>query len=422
VAKKSVLPDIGTLIGSIKPYGDGGAESGRPAMVLLQSIRLDAGQPRRLLPGALAQQVYSGRLTLVQAMQEWAKQANFALVPDGQLDKPTPDNWLAERLQRVQELAASIIHLGLVHPINVIPQADGTYLLETGERRMLAMAWLTACGLGEYERVPVLFVSQSANHRSRQVTENISREDLSAVEKARGLWNIRYEMSGLPSLNWDNLASESTLSEALEKPDLVPWADVQRQLSIGKRYRIWLTQTMELCPRAIEIIEQHGLAERATRPLVQFLRDDPDGQVTVLQSVVTNCTGEEGFSVHASAEYVESAVKQYLAARSKAQETKGLTKVAPTDLGQPGYESRLLLATKRAMRSMQRVIGAKPLNKKVMIDITKNAAIDDEMSELARQIKPLVDALASLPSTGTSDIKGRKHPAPAAAKSKRKGK
>jgi ParB-like chromosome segregation protein Spo0J len=377
-------------------------------MVLLQSIRLDPGQPRRLLPIALAQQVYSGRLTIVQAVQEWAKQANIALVPGEQPEEQVPSNWLAERLQRVQELAASIIQLGLIHPINVIPQADGTYLLETGERRALAMAWLVACGMSEYERVPVLFVSQSANHRSRQVTENINREDLSAVEKAKGLWNIRYEMSGIPGPEWDKLAGETGLSEALEKPDLVPWTEVQRQLSIGKRYRIWLTQTMELCPRAIGIIEQHGLAERATRPLVQFLRDDPDGQVTVLQSVVADCTGDEGVSTRVSAEYVESVVKQYLSSRGKALEKGRSAKDALTDSERPVYESKLLLATKRAMRSVQRVMGTKPLSKKAILDITKNTAADDEMAKLARQIKPLVDALATLSPRSIPDIKEQK--------------
>jgi len=408
VAKKSVLPNIGTLIGSIKPYGDGEAESGRPAMVLLQSIHLDARQPRRLLPAVLARQVYSGQITLVQAMQEWARQSNIALVPDAALDEPVPDSWWAQRLQRVQELAANIVQLGLIHPINVVPQADGTYMLETGERRALAMAWLVACGLNEYERVPVLFVSQSANHRSRQLVENISREDLSAVEKARGLWNIRYEISGISGPDWDHLTGNDRLSEALERVDLVPWTDVQRQLSIGKRYRIWLIQTLELAPEAIAMIEQYGLAERATRSLVQFLRDDPQGQVKVLQTVVAGRDDDEGRSIRVSAEYVESVVKQYLASRARTKEGKGTSKISSNDIGQPGYESRLLLTTKRAMRSLQRVMGAKPLSKKAIVDITRSASTDSEMAKLARQVKPLVDALATISLESQSPSKKQK--------------
>ena len=155
------------------------------------------------------------------------------------------------------------------------------------------MAWLVACGLSEYERVPALFVSQSASHRSRQVIENLSREDLNAVEKARGLWNIRYEMSGLPDPAWDRLSAQGVLGDELERPDLVPWTDVQRQVSIGKRYRIWLTQTMELAPAVIKIIEQYGLPERATRPLVQYLRDDPAGQAQVLEAIISSAAQNE---------------------------------------------------------------------------------------------------------------------------------
>ena len=46
MAKKSSLPNIDALIGNIRPYGDGEAETGKPALILLETIRLDMGQPR----------------------------------------------------------------------------------------------------------------------------------------------------------------------------------------------------------------------------------------------------------------------------------------------------------------------------------------------------------------------------------------
>jgi ParB-like chromosome segregation protein Spo0J len=391
VAKKSSLPNIDALIGNIRPYGDGEAETGKPALIRLETIRLDMGQPRRLLPADLAEQIHYGTLTLVQAMQVWARQSAADLSPDLQPDEPTPANWQALRLQKVRELAASIIHLGLIHPVNVIPQADGSHLLETGERRVLAMAWLVACGLSEYERIPALFVSQSASHRSRQVIENLSREDLNAVEKARGLWNIRYEMSGLPNPAWDSLGPP--LGEELERPNLVPWTDVQRQVSIGKRYRIWLTQTMELAPAVIKIIEQYGLPERATRPLVQFLRDDPAGQAQVLESIISGAAQNEDSTPDWSPSHIEACVMQYLADVERARvgtQTKG---VPQEDAGADNV--KLALAAKRAMRSLHRAIGSKTLGRKGLAQITNELLSDDETVEIAKQIKPLVDALAA---------------------------
>ena len=539
MAKKPVLPNIGALIGAIKPYGDGETDSGRPAQVLLQSIRLDPGQPRRLLPADLAGRVQRGELSLIQAMQAWAKAAGVPLLPDAlapempdALEEASASSAAARgdepealpgdaRLQRVRQLAASIIHVGLIHPVNVIPQADGAYLLETGERRVLAMAWLAACGLSEYERVPALFVSQSASHRARQVTENMSREDLSAVEKARGLWNSRYELSGLPSPDWNDLTRRATapaaaagaagareqkskrsrasasvrqsdshapprdepahpldapvsLAEMLEHPGLVPWADVERHLSIGKRYRIWLTQTLELSPQAIVLIEQYRLPERATRPLVQLLRNDPAGQVAVLQALASAQGGgsetrklrdarsagsktkgplgkqEAGSSKQAvggqgtrspliphpslptpdssslTAEAIEVQAKQYLAGKASGAATaapaagtahdvgtaptvgsvsaagSAHATVAASGAGRPAAvaseqlagETRLVLATRRALQSLQRAMGPRGLNQRTIRRIVAQLAADAGMVQQARRIKPLVDALA----------------------------
>ena len=424
MAKKSALPNIGSLIGSIKPYGDTEAENGKPAMIALESIRLDAAQPRRLLPADLAQQVHLGQLGLVQAMRQWAATAGMPLtiepVADDALAPSATRNWSSHRLYKVRELAASIAHLGLIHPVNVVPQEDGSNVVETGERRVLALAWLVACGQSEYQTLPALFVSQSANHRSRQVVENLSREDLSAVEKARGLWNIRYEMSGMGSPAWDQLAGDATLSDTLEKPGLVPWAEVQRQFGISKRYRIWLTQTMELCPEAIAVIEQHGLPERATRPLVQWLRDDPEGQMKVLQSLLADdalhaaeasaaeVAATEASTPNWSADYVEIKVKQYLAGREKAGRTSSTAPVAEPAPAEAGSATtRVILAAKRAMRSLDRAMGARSPGKKALTQIAGELSADDETVRIARQIKPLVDALAAAPGGSRKMIRER---------------
>ena len=92
-----------------------------------------------------------------------------------------------------------------------------------------------------------------------------------------------------------------------------------------------------------------------------------------------------------SADHVERVVRQYLADKSRA-ETPG--KLLPASEQSTG-SAKVVLATKRAMRSLQRAIGPKSLGKKGLTQIANELAADDETVEMAKQIKPLVDALAA---------------------------
>ena len=158
------------------------------------------------------------------------------------------------------------------------------------------------------------------------------------------------------------------------------------------------------------MIEQHGLPERATRPLVQWLRDDPEGQVRVLQSLLADAAQREAeeSTPNWSADYVEIKVKQYLADRadsplqrekaSRASKTSPMVEPATAEAG--SATARVILAAKRAMRSLDRAMGARPPGKKALTQIAGELSADDETIRIARQIKPLVDALAAAPGGG----------------------
>jgi len=85
----------------------------------------------------------------------------------------------------IQELALSIKRDGVLQPIMVTPSADGRYELVAGERRFRAarMAGLT--------EVPVTIRSVSGDKMLElALIENIQREDLNAIEEAKGYQSL----------------------------------------------------------------------------------------------------------------------------------------------------------------------------------------------------------------------------------------
>lgn len=284
-----------TLFSGIDPYAQ---DEEQPAGVVvrhpLAEIRPDPGQPRRLLPAELAEGLASGQLAPPEVMERWLA-----------------SNALPATLEGLQQLADSIARHGLINPISVRRPREGEslpdgvrYLIVTGERRYWAHVLLAATGRrigrGEGSHDPELIraavVDGEISVRAHQLIENIMREDINAVEKARGLWALRYELSGLHG-EWVNDSSPLAVDDEVnDSPrvndsspipkELAPWNRVAEELGISKRYRIFLTQVLTLSPAAQAIVQEHGLAETTIRPIVQKLRHEPELQVAALQQLV----------------------------------------------------------------------------------------------------------------------------------------
>ena len=83
--------------------------------------------------------------------------------------------------EALQELADSISKHGLIQPIVVRPEANGTYRIIAGERR-----W-RACRMAGLAEVPVAI--KEIDDRALMemaLIENLQREDLNAIEEAKG--------------------------------------------------------------------------------------------------------------------------------------------------------------------------------------------------------------------------------------------
>ena len=94
--------------------------------------------------------------------------------------------------ESLKELAESIKTVGIIQPLSVREQADGTYKLVSGERR------LRAAMIAGYTRVPcVIIKGEEQDYDLISLIENVQREDINYIEEALAYKQIieRYNLT-----------------------------------------------------------------------------------------------------------------------------------------------------------------------------------------------------------------------------------
>lgn len=263
--KKSILGSF--QFNKIDPYG--GVEADASAKKLhIDAIMPDPGQPRRLLPKALYQQLYSGKQRPTTVLKAWLDGA--------QAKGATPSH--KEAVANLRQLAATIEHSDLINPITVreaevsaeLPVGI-THLIVTGERRWWSHVLLTleerTIGTDGYpDRIRATIV-KNTNIRALQLIENMAREDLSLVDKAKGIISFREE-----------------LNRTTENPT---WTQVEKILGVSRSYRSRILKVLKLTPEAQEIVARYNLPEKTIRPITEGLSEKPALQLRALQQIVT---------------------------------------------------------------------------------------------------------------------------------------
>lgn len=243
--------------------------------VNLFSIRPDPNQPRSLLPPELGELFKTGLMSPQVALQAWQKEQNQAFL-------------------HLVTLADSIAQHGLINPISVrMPNsyertAPGVeYLIVTGERRWWAHVLLVTRESQIQEgdltcppnQIKINLTAKGTSIRAHQLIENLIREDINAIEKAHGMWALRYELSGM------NYSSPPTTDEA-RALGLVGWIEVEKSLGISSRYRQYVVSTLRLCEKAQKLIQEHNFSESMIRPIAQKLHEHPSQQMLALEQLV----------------------------------------------------------------------------------------------------------------------------------------
>ena len=268
------------LFDEVDPYG---AVIGQPVTIPverfpLQSIRPDPGQPRRLLPGDLAEAVNQGGKEPSAAMKEWQNRVS-----------EEPESNLVQEMRELRRLAAAIEQHGLINPITIRPTEldKSRYIIVTGERRYWAHVLLALeerrIKEGDNsiapDKIRATLVPSGVSIRAHQIVENLMREDINVVEKASGLWALRRELSN------DAYRRHSQTDEG-ETGRLIPWSQVEGSLDMSRQYRLRIVSVLDLSEDAQQLIDNYNLAEATIRPIVEKLKKYPDLQVQALQQLI----------------------------------------------------------------------------------------------------------------------------------------
>ena len=178
----------------------------RVERILLEMVRPDPLQPRRVLPDSVYTAFHNNRLTPTQALRELIQSAQVAARQHGRpftnvLDllgnpdeeserEPQPLTPEEQLVRDLVNLAVTIRDDGQVNPLTVVDVTQGVtrlYRIETGERRYWA-TWLLRDFIPGYESdgmIPCIVIPAEQASPFRQAKENTARTGLSAVAMAR---------------------------------------------------------------------------------------------------------------------------------------------------------------------------------------------------------------------------------------------
>lgn len=155
--------------------------------------------------------------------------------------------------EKLEELAESIKHYGIIQPIIVTPK-DGYYQIIAGERRWRASK---KAGLTE---MPCLVRTKTEQENSEvALIENMQRENLNVIEKARGLKKLLDDYN----MTQQELADKLGVSRS----------------SVTNNIRI-----LNLDSRVIDLVLEHNFSERQCRALMKV--QDPEKQYKLAQKIV----------------------------------------------------------------------------------------------------------------------------------------
>ena len=250
----------------------------------LDTIRPDPRQPRRTLPPDLAGEFHRGELAPSSVLDELVRRGH-------------DDEQVAKILERWDSLAADIDKVGLVNPITVYETEEGKgltqYTMETGEQRWWAHWWLVRQGKDAYRHIRSLVVP-SRHTRVRQLSENLKRQQLTAVETALGLALLILEIESQPALTSPGVGfvPADIRGMATRRLKSGVWPEVVERMGYTKRRWQQYLLLLRLCDEALELAHRHRLGEGALRDVVQL--DRPAEQVAAVKTIVARSLEEQG--------------------------------------------------------------------------------------------------------------------------------
>jgi hypothetical protein len=284
----SVTEDL--MLGDPQTFED---NSIRVERILLDMVRPDPVQPRRVLPEPLHFAFHTNHLTPTQALRELVQLVQVAARQrgrpfnnvlellsnlDDERDEEVPEVKLSSEEQLLRDLvnlAITIRDDGQVNPLTVVDVSQGVtrqFRIETGERRYWA-TWLLRDFTGNYDgdgMIPCIVIPAERSSIFRQAKENTARVGLSAVAMARQAALLLLTVHGYQVP--DTVVSNDFYRQALEldlrgKREFTE-AVLTAMGGIDKRRFHQYKSLLRLSDEAMELADRYDIDEKKVRYIV----------------------------------------------------------------------------------------------------------------------------------------------------------
>jgi hypothetical protein len=264
----------------------------RVERILLEMVRPDPVQPRRVLPESIHTAFHNNRATPTQALRELVQIVQIAarqrgrpfnsvveLLPNGDDEredeaeiKLSPEETL---LRDLVNLAITIRDDGQVNPLTVVDVSQGVtrlFRIETGERRYWA-TWLLRDFIPGYTgdgMIPCIVIPAARSSVFRQAKENTARSGLTAVALARQAALLLLTVHGyeIPAYVVGNdfyrQALDLDLRAKREYTDMV----LSAMGGIKKGHFSEIKALLRLSDEALELADRHHIEEYKLRYVV----------------------------------------------------------------------------------------------------------------------------------------------------------
>ena len=221
-------------------------------------------------------------------------ETNKVLIKDLTRNKFQPRKYFSK--ESLEELTNSIKEQGVIQPIVVRPNKSfkGKYEIIAGERR-----WLASQNAGLHEVPAVILDVDDVKSLEFSIVENVQRQDLNAVEEARGYQRLvndfNYNQEKLSQFIGKSRSYIANSLRLLSLPEEVLTMVVLGNLSAGHaRSLIGLNNSVEIAKKIIE----KKLSVRQSEILVKQFRDKKfklvtkkDSNILDLQKILEEKTG-----------------------------------------------------------------------------------------------------------------------------------
>jgi len=321
MAKRDNTQRLDALLGSItdemltfdpQQFAD---NSLRVERILLEMVRPDPVQPRRVLPESIHFEFHNNRMTPTQALRQLVQTVQIAARQRGR-----PFNSVLElvaqgddeqsegaeiRLSPEEQLLHDLVNLaitirddGQVNPLTVVDVSQGAtrlYRIETGERRYWA-TWLLRDFIPEYSgdgMIPCIIIPAAQSSVFRQAKENTARSGLSAIAMARQAALLLLTVHGceIPAYAVGNDFYRQALTLDLRGKREYTDAILSAMGGIDKGRFRHFKSLLALSDEAFELADRYSLDEFRLRPVLQL---PLDVQAEMVQQIVQfNLTGRQ---------------------------------------------------------------------------------------------------------------------------------